>query len=72
MITKGTDPAEAVKDLPLIFSRDEYKTNTRPVHWSGANYNEVPDGFVDALKGENKTLAIWSDGKRFVAAWVEA
>jgi len=65
---KGTPPELVVKDMELLFSRPEYKTNKRVVHWCGG---KIPDNWtIDELlktikeKDNPEDLAFWANHEK--------
>jgi len=77
---KGTPPEISVKELDLLWKHPNYKTNTRVVHWAGADLEEnddfkSPREILEIIKEKNKEewtgdLAFWARGNRFVIAHV--
>lgn len=71
-IPKGTPAGDAVAGMDLIHSKPEYKTNTKPVHWSGAGIEDFPKDFLEVAKADPTILAVWEGKGKIVFAWVEA
>jgi hypothetical protein len=70
-IEEGMNPGDVTAGMTLIHVKPEYMTNTKDVHWSGADEEDFPPGFIESAIGEKSILAIWKGVGRFVIAWVE-
>ena len=77
-IPQGTRPETVVSGMDLIHFKAEYKTNTKPVHWSsvkmqdiGSEFNMLPGKLREVLESDPNTLAIWCDWDKMVFAWVD-
>jgi hypothetical protein len=71
-IQSGTRAEDAIVGMDLIHSKPEYKTNTKTVHWSGADVEDLPADFIESAIAEPSILAIWKGNNKLVFAWVEA